>query len=195
MNEFASYSELEAALKVAREYGNKSIYCDRVRKAFKNGRCIVYHRVKTPAPEKHPVLYTFAVTQKGLFFRTFLILEGREGDSFAGRVADEPLFYIVHSHAVNRYIERHQFKGTLEQAQHKILNGLLINDVQSDATDGTKYIHFDGGLFLCTENDHVIHLRTFIMNRQCSPMQRMKSLTSEKNTEKLKREMGIPKID
>ena len=91
-------------------------------------------------------------------------------------------------------IERHHFDGTLEEAQRKILDGLMINDVQSDATDGTKYIHFDGGLFLCTESDRVMHLRTFIMNRQCTPMQRMKSLASEKNVERLKREIGLPRL-
>lgn len=194
MNEFASYNDLEEALKVARDYGHRSICSDRVRKAFKSGRHIVYHRVNTPAPEKIPVLYSFAAARTGLFFRTFLVLEGTEGDSFAGRVADETLFYVLHSHAVNRYIERHHFDGTLEEAQRKILDGLMINDVQSDATDGTKYIHFDGGLFLCTENDRVMHLRTFIMNRQCTPMQRMKSLASEKNVERLKREIGLPRL-
>ena len=67
----------------------------------------------------------------------------------------------------------------------------MINDVQKDGTDETMYIHFDGGIFLCTISDRVLHLRTFIMNRQCSPIQRMKSLTSEKNTKKMKREFGL----
>lgn len=34
-------------------------------------------------------------------------------------------------------------------------------------------------------------LGTFIMNRQCSPVQRMKSLTSEQYTRKYKKEIGI----
>ena len=191
MNEFATYDELESAHKVALEYGHKSIRSPRTLKAFKQGRPIVYHRVNTPAPEKYPVFYCFACVRGRILFRTFLVLEGSEGESFAGRIADEPLFYVLHSHAVNRYIERHRFDGTLEEAQRTILNGLMINDVQTDETDETRYIHFDGGLFLCTYSDRVLHLRTFIMNRQCSPMQRMKSLTSEKNTEMMKREIGI----
>lgn len=194
MTEWATYEWLESATKTAYEYGGRSVESQKVKKAFKQGRRLVYHRVNTPAPEKYPVLYIFARVPMGVYFRTFLVLEGTEGDSFAGRVADETLFYVLHSHAVNRYIERHHFDGTLEEAQRKILDGLMINDVQSDATDGTKYIHFDGGLFLCTESDRVMHLRTFIMNRQCTPMQRMKSLASEKNVERLKREIGLPRL-
>lgn len=191
MNEFATHEQLDTALNVAVEYGHKSIRSPRVLKAFKLGKPIIYHRVNTPAPQRYPVLYSFACVRGRLFFRTFLVLEGSEGDSFAGRVADESLFYVLHSHAINRYVERHRFGGTLEEAQRTILNGLMINDVQKDGTDETMYIHFDGGIFLCTISDRVLHLRTFIMNRQCSPIQRMKSLTSEKNTKKMKREFGL----
>lgn len=192
MTEWATYEWLKSAINTAYEYGGRSKDSQKVRKAFKQGKYLVYHRVKTPAPEKYPVLYIFARIQMGIYFRTFLILEGSEGDSFAGQIADEQMFHVIHSHAINRYIERRQFKGTLEEAHRTILNGLFINDVQRDDTDETRYIHFDGGLFLCTESDRVLHLRTFIMNRQCSPMQRMKSLTSERNTQQLKREIGIP---
>lgn len=191
MTEWATYDYLSDALGKAIAYGYKSIKCDDVRKAFRNGKRLVYHRVKTPAPDKIPVFYTFARTDKDEYIRTQLVLEGSEGDSYAGRVEDEDMFYVIHSHAINRFVERRQFHGSHEVAERHIINGLLINDVQKDGTDETRYIYFDGGLFLCTVTDRVLHLRTFIMNRQCSPVQRMKSLTSEKNTEQLKREYGI----
>ena len=111
-----------------------------------------------------------------------------------GRIAHQILSWeilVIHSHAINRYIERRKFDGTIEQAQHKLLDELEIHKSVKDGTDGTQYIYFDGGIFICTVVDRVFHMRTFIMNRQCSPMQRMKSLQSEKELEIIKREIGI----
>ena len=185
LTESATYDELFNAMKEAREYGFSSINNPKVRRAFRLGATEVFHRVRTPQ-SKHCVLYQFNSSHgKGKVFRTFLVLQGREGDSFAGGIQNGEIIEIIHSHAIRRYIERRRFKGSLEKAQHKIVKELLIHYMEADGTTPTDYIYFDGGVFLCTRDEHIIHLRTFIMNRQCSPVQRIKSLQSEKKTKEL----------
>ena len=197
MNEFAPYDQLLRALKTAFEYGDTTIRADRIRKAYKSGRRTIWHRVNTPAPNKVPVLYNFVFTPKGYFFCTFIILDGSEGESFAGYVKSEKegdKIFVIHSHAIRRFVERSRFGGSIEQAQLHVLDGLHVNDVQHDPTDNSSYIYLDGGIFLChpaKDDNRILHLGTFIMNRQCSPVQRMKSLTSEQCTKEYKRELGI----
>ncbi len=189
LSEWATYDELNKALLEARMYGFFSINSKQVRKEFKKGAKKVFHRVNTP---KHrlPVLYMF-INETGGPFATNLVLQGSEGESFAVCLTFSEQILVIHSHAINRYIERRKFDGTIEQAQRKLLDELEIHKSVKDSTDETQYIYFDGGIFLCQVVDRVFRLRTFIMNRQCSPMQRMKSLQSEKELEQIKREIGI----
>lgn len=195
MKDNATFEQLEPVMREAVAYGHRSIMSDKVRKQVKLGHHLVEHRVNTPKDYGHNrVLYIYAFALKRACFRTFLLLEGKEGDSYAGAVfnAENKVdFYIVHGHAIRRYMERRKFTGTLQEAELKVLNGLMVSDVQKDSTDNTMYLYFDGGVFLCTNDDRVLHLRTFIMNRQCSTMQRMKSLKSENETKTFKRELGI----
>lgn len=166
---------------------------------------------KTKLPQsKIPVAFNIIAKEKrkikdGYVFITSLILEGKEGQGFAQSIMmaglgmkkeekellaeardDCTFITILHSHAINRYIERRNFKGTLEQAQAKILEGINGISYVKDFVNDTYYLYFDGGTFLCeydTEED-IVHIRTFIMNRQCSSGQRLKSLDSEKSKAK-----------
>ena len=143
-----------------------------------------------------PVLYIFAPDgHGGVLYRTFLILKGKDGDSFCASVDQSGIFQVIHGHAIRRYMERRKFQGTLEQAQNRIMSELFINGVEKDLTDETRYIYFDGGLFLCTYDDGVMHLRTYITNRQCSPMQRMMSFRSQKQANELRRRLGVKPMD
>lgn len=176
----------------ARKYGFDSSNSDVVQRALKAGKREVFHRVNT-AGDKIPVLYIFSRINKAQAFRTFLVIKTKQGDSFCGGVSNMGFFEMIHAHAIKRYMERRKFTGTLEQAQNKILSELFANWAEPDRTDGTIYIYYDGGIFLCTweEEQRVLHLRTFIMNRQCSPMQRMMSLKSEKGVNEFKKSMGM----
>lgn len=194
MTENATKDELLAALKLAEDYSHRSLNNHKVHKMFRSGHTTVFHRVNTP--EKIPVLYIFFLYRRMIWSRTFLVLDGYEGDAFAGYVeADRKVsnieFQVIHSHAINRYIQRSKFKGTLKDAQRKILTDLIANYSVADGTDDTIYINYDNGVFLCNCDNGVMHLRTFILNRQCSPLQRMKSLDSEKGTKQFKRELGL----
>lgn len=190
LTENSTYEELQPAMREARLYGDISMRSEKVRKAIKKGAKQVFHRVRTPQ-SKQPVLYVYSDICGEWSYRTFLVLKGKEGEGFAVGMDNGSFFEIIHSHAVNRYIERRRFKGTLEEAQHKIVTDLIVHWVEADDTSKTDYVYFDGGVFLCTHEERIIHLRTFIMNRQCHPVQRMKSLRSEKNTKQYKKELGI----
>lgn len=197
MNELATYEQLYRALVIAFEYGKVTVRSERIRKAYKSGKRTVWHRVNTPAPDKVPVLYNFVFTPKGFYFCTFIVLDSKDGESFAVYVQSKKegdKIFIIHAHAIRRFVERSRFDGSIERARLYILDGLHVNDVQHDPTDNSSYIYLDGGIFLCypaKDDNRILHLGTFIMNRQCSPVQRMKSLTSEQYTRKYKKELGI----
>lgn len=183
MSEYISYEELQAATQSVIDYSVPSMNSPKVIKATKHVGDVYWRRVNTP--EKYPVLYKYIMTSETLYGLGFLILDGTEGESFAVRtntIDNTPFEYIVlHSHAINRWMERKKFTGTLEEAKRKILTGLIVGDIQPDGTDDTWYHYFDGGVFICNYTDpRIMHLRTYILNRQCSPLQRMKSLQSEK---------------
>lgn len=194
MNENSPFQVLLPAMQSATEYSSRNVQCQAVRKAVKLGKKRVVCRVNTP--DKIAAMYIHDIFPKYIVgTRTFLVVDGAEGYGFvsASREADTGKFYlsVLHSHAINRFIERRHFTGTLEQAQLYIINGIMINASAEDLLNETQYLYFDGGTFLCNLKDGIHHIRTFVMNRQLYPAQRMKSLTSEKETEKLKREFGF----
>ena len=194
MNENSPFQVLLPAMQSALEYSNRNVQCDKVRKAAKAGKKRVVCRVNTP--DKVAAMYIHDIFPKyTIGTRTFLVVDGAEGFGFvsASREATTGKFYlsVLHSHAINRYIERRRYTGTLEQAQIHIINGIMVNASAEDQLNETQYLYFDGGAFLCNIKDGIQHIRTFVMNRQLHPNQRMKSLTSEKETEKMKREFSF----
>lgn len=180
LNEWATYDELRAAAQEAREYGESSRRNQKVQRALRRGCLDVYHRVNTPK-SKHPVLYHFVNDAAGTWF-SFLVLQGTEGESYASAAitGHETPIFVIHSHAINRYMERSDFKGTIEQARMSIFAGLLLASPSKDSD--TYYIPFSNGMFLCQEKDQVFRVRTFINERQMKPNQRLWKRKSQNDT-------------
>lgn len=189
MNEFSPLEKIDKALQSVQDYCNAALRSPIVKKAMKRGDKEIYRRVNTP--DKVPAVYAMSLFNKLYYTRSFAVLEGRDGDAFASRVMCSSGAYkavVIHSHAIKRYIERHHFEGTLEQAQRKILTTLGNNARIPDNMSESSYIDFDGGVFLCIVKDKILHFNTFIMHRQCKPDQRLRALKSEKMTKELNEE-------
>ncbi len=185
LNEWATYDELIPALREARGYGETSRRNQKVQRQLRLGVHDVYHRVRTPK-SKIPVFYWFVNDPSGTWF-SFLVLQGSEGESFAASVItdSDTGIIVVHSHAINRYMERSTFKGTLEKAQLLILLGMMIACPSKDSD--TYYIPFVEGVFLCQEKDHVLHVRTYVNDSQLKPNQRLwKRKSINDTTEQIK---------
>ena len=173
LTEYSSYEELQAAIKTADEYGYYSARA--VKKRLRTGE-VVFHRTHTPAPEKIPVMYLFAIVKNCIGWFSYTIVKGAEGQSFACRSKDDRSITMVHSHAINRFIERHGWKGSLEECQQHILRNLITTYTTSDDVTKEFTTYFDGGLFLGVVDGGVWRFKTIIMNRQCGELQRMQSL-------------------
>lgn len=180
LTEWSTYDQLATALAKARNYGETSRRNQKVQRALKRGATDVYHRVNTPK-DKIPVLYHFVNDKRETWF-TFVLLAGSEGESIAvNAVFDNPTdIIVIHSHAVNRYMQRSTFEGTLEEAQRTVLAGILISCPSKDSD--TYYIPFGNGLFLCHEKDRVMHIRTYVGDRQLKPNQRLWKRKSQNDT-------------
>ncbi len=185
LNEWATYDKLIPALSEARDYGQTSRRNQKVQRQLRLGVHDVCHRVRTPK-NKIPVFYWFVNDPDGTWF-SFLVLKGSEGESFAASVItdSDTGIIVVHSHAINRYMERSTFKGTLEKAQLLILLGMMIACPSKDSD--TYYIPFVEGVFLCQEKDHVLHVRTYVNDSQLKPNQRLwKRKSINDTTEQIK---------
>lgn len=171
LTEWSKYEDLEAAVKKARNYGDITRRNQKVQRQLRLGVHDVYHRVRTPK-DKIPVFYWFVNDPNNTWF-SFVVLQGSEGESFAAKVItdSDTGIIVVHSHAINRYMERSTFKGTLEKAQLLILLGMMIACPSKDSD--TYYIPFVDGVFLCQEKDRVLHVRTYVNDRQLKPNQRL----------------------
>ena len=187
MTEKSTYQELLSAIHSAEEYAKVNGRSPKVMRAGRKNIRVVEWRGNTP--DHVPAMYLHFIDRKkakGVLTLSFLVLKGSEGDSYGVRMQGG-LIIILHSHAINRYIERRRFEGTLKEATMAILDRLALFNQEWD--DTTSYVYYDGGVFLGvhTDDDKVLHLKTFIMNRQCYPNERMKSLAAEKEYEDYKK--------
>ena len=149
-----------------------------------------FYRTRTPYG-KYDILCLFKPeSKKDVTWHALLVLKGKEGEaySFPGKFEtgekETTGFYptIIHSHAINRYIERSHFKGTrLDAVKHLALS--LESYMVPDYVGYDMYYYYEGGCFICEFIDNVLHYKTFIMNRQMYPNQRMLSLRAEKAAE------------
>lgn len=191
LTEYSSRKDLLEALKKVANYSSQSIENDKkLRRCIRMGKALCSKRVRTP--EKLSALYLVYCDKKiksiGRFVQSTLLIPGKEGMSMVFEFGN--FLAVIHGHAIKRYMERSTFSGTFEQCQEKLIVDLgNYSYSEKDRTDeDTYYVYFDGGIFLCKVIDEVFHLRTFIMNRQCYPVQRMMSLSSENFRDGLRRE-------
>lgn len=186
LTEKSPYEDILSAWKEVNDYGERAANAKAVKEALKKSK-IAFRRVNTPA--KHKALYVFVATKRMMYHMPFLVVEGSEGDSF---VALEDMgggrkdsLAMLHSHAVNRYIERHGWNGTLEECQEHLLCDMWVTSQHVDTVTKELFVYFDEGLFLGCIKDGISHLNTYVANQHLFPYQRLKSRTLQEAIEKL----------
>lgn len=173
LNEKSPYKDLLVALKEVNNYGFFAANEKSTKKALKQKGVTLARWVNTP--KKNRALYIYSKPNKNVYFTSFLIVEGSEGDSFVSMEDDREKITIYHSHAINRYIERHGFDGTLEQCQCYILNNTLLTTQNLDTITKEVIVYFDEGIFLGCIKDNVTHLNTYVPNNRLYSNQRLMS--------------------
>lgn len=173
LTEKSSYKDLLTAWNEVNDYGYFAANEKSVKKALKQKGVTLARRVNTP--KKHRALYIYARPTKKVYFTSFLIVEGSEGDSFVSMEDDRKKITIYHSHAINRYIERHGYDGTLEECQCYILNNTLLTTQNVDTITREVVVYFDEGVFLGCIKDNVTHLNTYVPNNRLYSNQRLMS--------------------
>ena len=160
-------------MKEVNDYGYFAANEKNTKKALKKKGVTLARRVNTP--KKHRALYIYARPNKRVYYTSFLIVEGSEGDSFVSMEDDREKITIYHSHAINRYIERHGYEGTLEECQCYILNNTLLTTQNVDTITKEVVVYFDEGVFLGCIKDNVTHLNTYVSNNRLYSNQRLMS--------------------
>lgn len=173
ITEKSPYKDLLSALKEVNDYGFFAANEKSVKKALKQKGVTLARRVNTP--KKNRALYIYSKPNKNVYFTSFLIVEGSEGDSFVSMEDDREKITIYHSHAINRYIERHGYDGTLEECQCYILNNTLLTTQNVDTITKEVIVYFDEGVFLGCIKDNVTHLNTYVPNNRLYSNQRLMS--------------------
>ena len=185
LTEKSSYEDLYKAWKEVNDYGERAANAKAVKDALKKSN-VTYRRVNTP--EKHRAFYIIIKTKKYMYHMPFLIVEGSEGDSFVA-LDDEgkrsSRLTILHSHAINRYIERHGWDGTLEEFQNYLLDSMWVTARNVDKYTKDITVYFDDGVFLGAEKDNICHLNTYVANQHLYPNQRLKSRKLQESIEEL----------
>jgi hypothetical protein len=173
LTEKSSYKDLLAAWKDVNSYGHFAANEKGTKKALKKKGTTLARRVNTP--NKNRALYIYSRQGGMVYFTSSLIVEGSEGDSFVSMEDDKEKMTILHSHAINRYIERHGYEGTLEQCQCHILNNTLLTTQSVDTITKEVVVYFDEGVFLGCVKDNVMHLNTYVSNNRLYTNQRLMS--------------------
>ena len=173
LTEKSSYKDLLTALKEVNDYGFFAANEKNTKKALKKKGVTLARWVNTP--KKNRALYIYARPDKKVYYSSFLIVEGSEGNSFVSMDGDKQNITVYHSHAINRYIERHGFDGTLEQCQCHILNNTLLTTQNLDTITKEVIVYFDEGIFLGLVKGNVTHINTYVPNNRLYSNQRLMS--------------------
>lgn len=112
------------------------------------------------------------------------------GDSKDGAVLSRGgrFFIAIHPHAIDRFIARHRFKGTFQEAEEYILQNYKQVSYKIDMTTSEIICPFDSGAFLGKEDEEgIVHLKTFVMNRQLFLNQRLDEVKAKQFEEHILR--------
>ena len=152
------------------------------------------YRTKIPNFDQPVLIIRYTLVD---LFSPILVLQGSEGEGYA--FMNKNGFTVIHSHAIRRYFNRHehmdeQVVKTLADIDHDILKRIVYRmlydmdgaNTYSDSLKTTQDCYYDGGIFRVEERDSVAHFWTYVMNRQCFPDQRLRSLKSEKRYHRIK---------
>lgn len=188
ITENTPYSELVQAFNEVKEYGKVTLAQTRIKKAIAHGK-VVIHRVKT-AQNKIPAIYVTPSLPGRDFYQSCLSVACKDGEGLGFTAINpelERVIFLLHAHAIDRFFERHGYKGTRNDfIKEFLLRWSLYN--QADYTETSAYIYFNGGVFITERKSGITHLRTFVMNRQLYTDQRLLSLKSEQITRQTERE-------
>lgn len=173
LTEKSPYKDLLAAWKEVNDYGYFAANEKNTKKALKKKGVTLARWVNTP--KKNRALYIYSRPNKKVYYTSFLIVEGSEGNSFVAMEDDKEKMTVLHSHAINRYIERHGYNGTLEQCQCYILNYTMLTAQNVDTITKEVIVYFDEGIFLGCVKDNMTHLNTYVPNNRLYTNQRLMS--------------------
>lgn len=173
LTEKSPYKDLLVAWKEVNDYGYFAANEKNTKKALKKKGVTLARWVNTP--KKNRALYIYSRPNKKVYYTSFLIVEGSEGNSFVAMEDDKEKMTVLHSHAINRYIERHGYDGTLEQCQCYILNYTMLTAQNVDTITKEVIVYFDEGIFLGCVKDNVTHLNTYVPNNRLYSNQRLMS--------------------
>ena len=173
LTEKSPYKDLLSAWKEVNDYGYFAANEKSTKKALKKKGVTLARWVNTP--KKNRALYIYSRPNKKVYFTAFLIVEGSEGDSFVSMEDDKEKMTVLHGHAINRYVERHGYDGTLEQCQCYILNDTMLTAQNMDTITREVIVYFDEGVFLGCVKDNVTHLNTYVPNNRLYSNQRLMS--------------------
>ena len=105
LTEKSPYQDLLSAWKEVNDYGYFAANEKNTKKALKKKGVTLARWVNTP--KKNRALYIYARPNKKVYYTSFLIVEGSEGDSFASMDGDKHTITMYHSHAINQIGRAH----------------------------------------------------------------------------------------
>lgn len=183
LSEYSPKLELYNALVKVLEYAPKNTASPKVQRAFRKRMlmCVWYGNI----PDETPAMYVHMMDKKRIVTYPYLVIAGKDGESYVSAWKDE--MFILHGHAVSRYIER---TGSQRPRNDVVLDMLgIISVVATPHDSDTWYINYREGMFLCTIIDGIFHIRTFITERQAKKNQRLFSIKSGNETQKFRKEI------
>lgn len=176
---------LTEAMKSAQDYIESHLRSSKVKRARRLKAQFMICAGNTP--DGVPVMYIHQFMKNGIITRAFVVIHGKDGDGYVGQW--EEGLYVIHGHAVNRYIERSGCTWSRENVALDIIDKTILVGVAKDSD--TTYINYRDGVFLCHYDGKVLHLRTYITHKQCKANQRLWAKKAEMETEKFKQQLGI----
>lgn len=189
LTENSSTEDLINAWNEANNYTEKAMRAIQ-RTLKRNKGNTIARRVNTPA--KQPALYVFFVYKHGVTNMTGILVDGSEGtsvvtlvDDLKKDVAERGEVFILRSHTINRYMERHGFDGTYNDCQEYLFANLVVNPQNVDKYTKEVVVYFNGGVFLGTFKDNRCTLNTWVKNTQLFTNQRLISKRLQDNIEEL----------
>lgn len=169
LTERATYNELEPIL---RRVMGKNPYAfsnmrGRIERACLKGEREFFFFIK-PKGINYKVFYRLDLNLK--LHSAGLVIEGCDGDSFAFPANGLEVIFIVRGHALKRYIQRKIYHDETHEATEEEITDALQRlstyichcCINYDKIGDQYHLGFDGGVFICTDNNKVVTLQTYL---------------------------------
>ena len=183
-NEKSSAKDLTDAWEMVDDYSSQAMRP--VQNKFSKKFCMIARRVNTP--QGLPALYGFYKKKKDSFRLSALLIEGTEGTSIVTLSSSTKGglgLFMIRSHAVNRYMQRHGFDGTFNQCQEYIFCNMWVSSQNIDPITQDIVLYFDGGVFLGKKQNGISYINTYVLNPHLYPHQRLMSKRLQEKIEQV----------